>query len=72
MCGFTVPHLQEAYVRNYGELLRHHGEPPVAVKRVETVEEVLREADVSGGQSKVPDVCGFWWVGGGGWGAQNP
>jgi hypothetical protein len=43
---FTL-HLQESYVRNYGELLRHHGEPPVAVKRVETVEEVLKEADVS-------------------------
>jgi hypothetical protein len=31
----------------YGELLRHSGEAPVAVRRVETVEEVLREADVS-------------------------
>ena len=30
----------------YGELLRHSGEAPVAVRRVETVEEVLREADV--------------------------
>ena len=31
----------------YGELLRHTGEAPVAVRRCETVEEVLREADVS-------------------------
>ncbi|KAG2427951.1 hypothetical protein HXX76_011938 [Chlamydomonas incerta] len=36
----------EDYIRLYGELLRHRGEPPVAVKRVETVEEVLKEADV--------------------------
>lgn len=36
----------EAYIRMYGELLRHHGEPPVAVRRVDTVEEVLQEADV--------------------------
>lgn len=35
-------------MKDYGELLRHHGEPPVAVRRVETIEEVLREADVSG------------------------
>jgi hypothetical protein len=32
----------------YSELLRHSGEAPVAVRRCETVEEVLREADVSG------------------------
>jgi hypothetical protein len=32
----------------YSELLRHNGEAPVAVRRCETVEEVLREADVSG------------------------
>ena len=31
----------------YGELLRHSGEAPVAVRRCETVEEVLRESDVS-------------------------
>jgi hypothetical protein len=31
----------------YSELLRHSGEAPVAVRRCETVEEVLREADVS-------------------------
>ncbi|MEW5313594.1 MAG: hypothetical protein WDW38_005149 [Sanguina aurantia] len=37
----------EQYIKNYGELLRHSGEPPVACKRVESVEEVLREADVS-------------------------
>jgi len=36
----------EAYVKDYGALLRHHGESPVAARRVETVEEVLREADV--------------------------
>lgn len=36
----------EEYIRLYGELLRHRGEPPVACKRVETVEEVLKEADV--------------------------
>ena len=37
----------EAYIRQYGELLRHNGEPPVFCKRVETVDEVLKEADVS-------------------------
>ncbi len=37
----------EDYIRQYGELLRHNGEPPVYCKRVETVEEVLKEADVS-------------------------
>ncbi|KAI8469678.1 MAG: hydroxypyruvate reductase [Monoraphidium minutum] len=36
----------EEYIRKYGELLRHSGEAPVAVRRCETVEEVLREADV--------------------------
>lgn len=36
----------EDYIRKYGELLRHSGEAPVAVRRCETVEEVLREADV--------------------------
>jgi hypothetical protein len=34
-------------LRRYSELLRHSGEAPVAVRRCETVEEVLREADVS-------------------------
>lgn len=36
----------EEYIKKYGELLRHHGEAPVYCKRVETVEEVLQEADV--------------------------
>lgn len=31
----------------YSELLRHAGEAPVAVRRCETVDEVLQEADVS-------------------------
>lgn len=34
-------------LQDYGELLRHHGEAPVAVRRCETVEEVLKESDVS-------------------------
>ena len=37
----------EAYIKQYGELLRHNGEPPVYCKRLATVEEVLKEADVS-------------------------
>lgn len=37
----------EAYLKQYGELLAHNGEPPIYCKRVETVEEVLKEADVS-------------------------
>jgi len=36
----------EEYITNYGQLLRHHGEPPVAVRRVDTMEEVLKESDV--------------------------
>lgn len=36
----------EEYIKKYSELLRHSGEAPVAVRRCETVEEVLREADV--------------------------
>lgn len=36
----------EDYIKKYSELLRHNGEAPVAVRRCETVEEVLREADV--------------------------
>ena len=43
----------ESYIRQYGELLRHNGEPPVFCKRVSTVEEVLKEADVSEGQDNV-------------------
>lgn len=39
------PHRQSPRSK-YGELLRHSGEAPVAVRRVETVEEVLRDADV--------------------------
>jgi hypothetical protein len=31
---------------DYGQLLRHHGEPPVTVRRLPTVEDVLKEADV--------------------------
>jgi hypothetical protein len=34
-------------VKNYGELLRHHGEAPVACKRVDSIEDVLKESDVS-------------------------
>jgi len=36
----------ERYVADYGALLAKHGERPVKVRRVETVDEVLREADV--------------------------
>jgi hydroxypyruvate reductase 1 len=36
----------ERYVKDYGELLRHHGEAPVAARRAASVDEVLREADV--------------------------
>ncbi|KAF8066182.1 HPR-A [Scenedesmus sp. PABB004] len=36
----------EDYIKKYSELLRHSGEPPVAVRRCETVDEVLQEADV--------------------------
>jgi hypothetical protein len=48
VCACLALQLEE-YIWLYGALLRHRGEPPVAVKRLETVEEVLKEADVSGG-----------------------
>lgn len=35
-------------MRLYGELLRHQGEPPVACRRVESLEELLKESDVRG------------------------
>eukprot|EP00955_Chlamydomonas_euryale_P105758 365661-Chlamydomonas_euryale.AAC.43 len=37
----------EEYMKQYGQLLAHHGEPPVFCKRLETVEEVLKVSDVS-------------------------
>ena len=36
----------EAFVRDYGAFLARHGEPPVTCRRVETLEELLRTADV--------------------------
>ena len=36
----------EAYVRDYGALLEAHGEKAVQCRRVESVEDLLREADV--------------------------
>lgn len=40
------PSKLEDYVNAYGEFLKSQGERPVTVKRVDTVEEVLRTADV--------------------------
>eukprot|EP00873_Tetraselmis_striata_P009076 jgi/Tetstr1/429340/TSEL_019258.t1 len=40
------PSKLEDYVNAYGEFLKSQGERPVTVRRLETVEEVLREADV--------------------------
>jgi lactate dehydrogenase-like 2-hydroxyacid dehydrogenase len=45
----------EQYVADYGKLLQQHGERPVTVRRLETVEEVLQQADV-GGAAAAP--CG--------------
>jgi glycerate dehydrogenase len=36
----------EAYVRSYGDLLRSVNEPAITCTRLETVEEVLKAADV--------------------------
>lgn len=36
----------EEYLKAYGELLKQHGEQPVTVERLETVDEVLQRADV--------------------------
>ncbi len=36
----------EGYIADYAALLEKHGEPPVTCRRVETVEDLLREADL--------------------------
>jgi hydroxypyruvate reductase 1 len=36
----------EAYIADYAALLEKHGEPPVTCRRVDTVEDLLREADL--------------------------
>ena len=36
----------EEYLAEYSTLQQHYGQPAISVKRVETVEEVLKEADV--------------------------
>jgi hydroxypyruvate reductase 1 len=36
----------EAFVKDYADLLAAHGEPPVTAARLETIEDVLRTADV--------------------------
>lgn len=36
----------EEYIRDYGKLLEAKGERPVSIRKLETVEEVLKEADV--------------------------
>ena len=36
----------EAYVADYGAFLEHHAQAPVRCRRAESIEEVLREADV--------------------------
>ncbi len=38
----------EEYIRSYGQLLAANGERPVTVTRLETMEEVLQQADVRG------------------------
>ncbi len=43
---------------DYGKLLESKGERPVSVKRCETVEEVLKLADVSG---RWHAVAAGWW-----------
>ena len=49
----------EQYIAEYAELLKKHGEPPVTCKRLDSVEEVLKESDVSGqGGGRHVDVQG--------------
>ena len=36
----------EGFVKDYGELLAAHGEPPVTATRLDSIEDVMREADV--------------------------
>ncbi|GAB4822543.1 hypothetical protein N2152v2_009589 [Parachlorella kessleri] len=47
----------EQYVSDYGKLLESKGERPVTVKRLESVEEVLQQADVSAGGAVVSLHC---------------
>ncbi len=37
----------EEYIRDYSKLVESRGEPPISIHKLETVEEVLQEADVS-------------------------
>jgi len=37
----------EEYIRDYSKLVESRGEPPITIRKLDTVEEVLREADVS-------------------------
>ena len=37
----------EEYIRDYGKLLESKGEPPVTITKLDTVEDVLKAADVS-------------------------
>ena len=48
----------EEYIAEYSALQANYGAPGVSVKRVETVEEVLREADVRPHLCRCRRVCG--------------
>ena len=37
----------EEYIGDYGKLLESKGEPPVTITKLDTVEDVLKAADVS-------------------------
>lgn len=49
----------EQYVTDYGAFLKQRGERPVSVRRVDTVNEVLRQADV---RRFCVEVCWFCYV----------
>lgn len=67
-CGrLPAPCPSPSPCRDYSKLLESKGEPPLSVRRCETVEEVLREADVSVVLCRlcreswyIPAVIGAW------------
>lgn len=46
VCTVYTSHTTQEYVADYGRFLASKGEKPVTVQRFETVEEVLKTADV--------------------------
>lgn len=53
MMTFPLCRFLEDYINKYGDLLESFGEKRITCRRVDTVEEVLREADVSSAHDSI-------------------